>query len=804
MKKTWQKIQEMFWRYLRPTEWAIRLLKLPVFPGPPHQKGLVLVQLDGLSYRHFCDAMEKNHLSFLKFLKERQGYKLYHFYPGIPSSTPSVQGELFYGVKQCVAAFRFKDRKTGKIFTMYDPDSARQREKQLEVEGDALLKDGSAYGNIFSGGAREPHFCTSTLGWKAILDLANPFKLLILLLFNLPIIFRTLLLVVIELVLAVKDFIQGVVTGYGFWEELKFIATRLAVSILMREIIVAMVVLDIARGLPIIHLNLFGYDEQAHRRGPSSKFAYRVLKGMDNRVGQIWKAIHQDHRREYDLWIYSDHGQEEAMPFPLEHGKRVEQAIEGVLRPFMPGLHLKRHIIPVLAGDCPGCSKGADYSYQLERQGRPEHDKNHLLVTVLGPLGHIYIPLPLNDNQKKQVAMALVRQGKVPLVMTVLSNQEVRVWTEEGTFRLPAEGANLLGEDHPYLREVVEDLERLAFHQDRGTFVFMGWRKNKKANSFPIEFGTHGGPGPTETDGFALLPANVSFDEDPEVAYLRPIEIRRAALKLLGRMPPQRQTFLPKRSVPASPLIRIMSYNIHRCVGTDHNRSPWRIARIIERQASDVVALQEVYASGNSQGGKGNQAQWIADYLGMECWFEAVHQTKTGIYGNAILSRYPIRRVRTGFLKGHFRKTYVGTPRGVMWAEIVHPAGTLQVVNTHLSFIPSTRNRQLKELLKDIWLSDGSALASLVVCGDFNMPPHARFYRPMAEKLQDVQSANPKPAETYPSFLPLTRIDHIFAGPGLTVVSTNVPTSRLERRGSDHLPVVAEMTFRKSGDRYNK
>src|SRR6201986_4837558 len=39
---------------------------------------------------------------------------------------------------------------------------------------------------------------------------------------------------------------------------------------------------------------------------------------------------------------------------------------------------------------------------------------------------------------------------------------------------------------------------------------------------------------------------------------------------------------------------RIMTYNIHRCVGTDGKLSPARIADVIATCEADIVALQEV------------------------------------------------------------------------------------------------------------------------------------------------------------------------------------------------------------------
>jgi hypothetical protein len=77
-------------------------------------------------------------------------------------------------------------------------------------------------------------------------------------------------------------------------------------------------ILDIYRGIGPIYLNHVSYDEHAHHRGPSSKFALWSLKGIDNAIRRIDRAIENARAvgiREYDLYIWSDHGQVNTVPF---------------------------------------------------------------------------------------------------------------------------------------------------------------------------------------------------------------------------------------------------------------------------------------------------------------------------------------------------------------------------------------------------------------------------------------------------------------------------------------------------------
>src|SRR5690242_4748717 len=86
------------------SEWAIRHLKLPVSDDSAEEPGVLLVQIDGFSREELDRAIAKKKMPFLARLRERNGYGLKTFYPGVPSTTPAVQAELYYGVRTGVPA----------------------------------------------------------------------------------------------------------------------------------------------------------------------------------------------------------------------------------------------------------------------------------------------------------------------------------------------------------------------------------------------------------------------------------------------------------------------------------------------------------------------------------------------------------------------------------------------------------------------------------------------------------------------------------------------------------------------------
>lgn len=57
--------------------------------------------------------------------------------------------------------------------------------------------------------------------------------------------------------------------------------------------------------------------------------------------------------------------------------------------------------------------------------------------------------------------------------------------------------------------------------------------------------------------------------------------------------------------------LRIVTYNVHRCLGVDGKLSPGRIAEVIAETGADVVALQELDVRRARSGGV-DQAEAIA------------------------------------------------------------------------------------------------------------------------------------------------------------------------------------------------
>jgi endonuclease/exonuclease/phosphatase family metal-dependent hydrolase len=785
-------------RNLSRSVWLSRLLRLPVSEGLPTRTGMILIQIDGLSQPQFERALKRGELPFLKRLIRREHYQVHAHYSGLPSTTPAVQAELFYGVKSAVPAFSFRDRESGQIVRMYEPEAAARVEALYSGDDhDALLRGGSAYSDNFTGGADESHFCPSSMGWGPALRNANPLVLLAFVLSNLYSFLRIAILLLLESVLALIDLVRGFLRGQNFIKELKFVPTRVAISILLRELCVIGGKIDISRGLPIIHINFLGYDEQSHRRGPRSLFAHWTLKGIDDSIARLWRAANHAAWRHYELWVYSDHGQAKVKTYHESQGYTLEEAVKTTFE------KLSTDPIMVRNKDEAGVQTqrvrllGGEYIQRLFAvlgMNGDEAEEQDTLIAALGPVGHVYPPRQLSDEERDFVAHELAQTHKIPVVLNREGSRMVRARTDTGEFLIPRDCALLFGSQHPFIDSIGDDLVRLCEHADAGDFVLLGWRDGTTPMTFATENGAHAGLTPEETNGFALLPADAPLAER-EHAYLRPTDLRNAALQHLGRSG-QKPYITRKRNLATQvDTLRVMTYNVHSCIGMDGKLDAERIARVISRARPDVVALQELDVGRMRTEGM-DQAHLIARYLEMDFHFHPALHLEEERYGDAILTHLPERLIKAGALPGLADKPNL-EPRGALWVAVELNGQEIQIINTHLGLYPRERLAQVTALLGSDWLAHEQCRAPVILCGDFNALPSSPVCRQIAERLKDVQTETRghRPKHTYSGRFPTVRIDHIFISPGLEVMEIEVPGSELARVASDHLPLVAELRF---------
>lgn len=227
--------------------------------------------------------------------------------------------------------------------------------------------------------------------------------------------------------------------------------------------------------------------------------------------------------------------------------------------------------------------------------------------------------------------------------------------------------------------------------------------------------------------------------------------------------------------------IRVATYNIHSGIGRDGRCDPARTAAVLAEIDADIVALQEV--DSRLRGGRDiDQFEFLERASGLHAVPGPNIVEHQGQYGNALLSRWPLRAPVLHRLNVGKRE-----PRGAIEAELDWDGPEFVVFATHLGLKPGERRHQIDELAR---LLRARAETPTVMMGDFNvLGPHAgalgRLGHPLGLRLR-------APA-TFPSRRPFIALDRIWCLPSTLRLSVRVHSSALSRIASDHLPLVAEV-----------
>ena len=232
--------------------------------------------------------------------------------------------------------------------------------------------------------------------------------------------------------------------------------------------------------------------------------------------------------------------------------------------------------------------------------------------------------------------------------------------------------------------------------------------------------------------------------------------------------------------------MRVLSFNMHHGRGGDDRINLERIAGVILDSGADLVALQEVDVKTQRSGGIDQLAE-LKRLTGMAGVFGKGRDFEGGDYGQAILSRYPIKSSEVHHLQGSLPGDV--DLRIALSAQIDGPlTGTVtQFVTTHLHHQDEAHRMVQATRLMQIFNAQATS-SSLIVAGDFNAEPAATVIALLNTRFQD---STPPDALTYPTDKPVKKLDYIFAsqtGPWKLLESRVIP----EMAASDHRPVVAD------------
>lgn len=241
----------------------------------------------------------------------------------------------------------------------------------------------------------------------------------------------------------------------------------------------------------------------------------------------------------------------------------------------------------------------------------------------------------------------------------------------------------------------------------------------------------------------------------------------------------------------SKPVVKVMTYNIYGARASSGAPADLALlAKVIDEEKPDLVALQEVDVFTRRTGTTVHQARDLAALTGMEWHFvKAIDQTG-GEYGDAVLSRLPIHS-KQGFMLP-VTPQLSGEFRSVALIQVEKEGKKFYFASTHFDHLAQEDNRLLQaQELKKIVAGIGGPL---IVAGDLNARPESQTMTIVHSYLNS--GCMQQCPRTFPSDNPDRTIDYILSAPAgkFSVVNYRALTGYLsgeKKYASDHCAVIA-------------
>jgi endonuclease/exonuclease/phosphatase family metal-dependent hydrolase len=254
------------------------------------------------------------------------------------------------------------------------------------------------------------------------------------------------------------------------------------------------------------------------------------------------------------------------------------------------------------------------------------------------------------------------------------------------------------------------------------------------------------------------------------------LKLRRSSIALLSIVIPF-AAFAREIAPKEENTIRIMTWNVHNCEGTDGQKDCERIAALILDAAPDVVAIQETDSATARSGG-----DYVLGEIANRCLMFPVYAPaidfEGGTYGIGILAKEKPLGVRRIPLPGSEEA------RVLLIVEFARYI----LACTHSSLTASDR-QAFARIAGEV---AGNAAKPFFLAGDMNATPGEAAQTALGENFRML---NDPRQNTFPATNPTECIDHIYAGRNVTCSVLKSQAIR-ETVASDHLPLCVDVRLK--------
>jgi len=544
------------------------------------QPGLIIIQIDGLSYDHFLQAVENGHLPYIQRMLKRGEVAVSRWRCGLPSTTPAAQAGIMFGNNDGIPAFRWYDKQHRTSLVCKLPGTAASLQSQI-AQKPGILAHGVSYVNIFDGGAASSLFTLSTLQPRHLFAGVQGIGFIALFLLN-PI--RALRILYLVLKEYLTDALQRVSSRLKGQSYLPFIGIfpllRIFSNVIFREIETFAVLVDIYRGVPAIYATYYGYDELAHHFGVHSMAAHQALRGIDGCIRQIDRLRRAGISRPYALFVLSDHGLTPAVPFEERYGQTLGQYIAGLLgkeviliehgegeQQYLTQAHYLLDELKAIEANLPPTAARVARRIRIlvrRRLSMPNNElpawnvqrRHDVVVKSSGSLAHLYFNITNQPLDLSEIAAAfpdlvikLLAHEGIWLVVA-REREQVLIMSQQGILTYDAQGMPHIEGENPLQRlpepwHAAQQILRIARFPQSGDLILFGNYDPEKdlVICFEKQWASHGGIGGAQDYPFILYPRYLQWD-------LSSVWNARDLYPLFA----QQRNLLPSETMPDRPL----------------------------------------------------------------------------------------------------------------------------------------------------------------------------------------------------------------------------------------------------------
>jgi uncharacterized membrane protein YvlD (DUF360 family) len=292
-----------------------------------HVPGVILFEIDGLGEGVLRDAVRDGHVPTIARWLSDGSHRMLGWECDLSSQTGASQAGLLIGSNWDMPAFRWYEKESGRTMVSNHPADAAEIERRRSTGNGLLAPSGTSRGNMFSGDAPR---CTATM--SVIRDRSRSKASDLFAYFSDPYGFmRTIVLSLADIAYERRAAARQRRSGAAHVDRKGFYPLiRAAITVVMRDLVTALLLADIVEGVPVSYATFVGYDEVAHHSGIREPDALAVLERHDRQLARLERATAQA-PRPYQLVVLSDHGQTQGAPFRQRYGHTLEEVVREAL-----------------------------------------------------------------------------------------------------------------------------------------------------------------------------------------------------------------------------------------------------------------------------------------------------------------------------------------------------------------------------------------------------------------------------------------------------------------------------------------